>query len=83
MPARARASSRAVATKLGAALLETVGLGERLVGVGRNWHVRSRKKLLPAFVLVREDADVVLVCSRYARAIIQDDERKEAAMVPT
>ena len=67
--------------ELCAALLQAVRLGERLVGVGCRRHVRLRKELLQAFVLVREDADVVVKRLRHAPPIIQDDEREHAAMV--
>ena len=80
-PARARVSGGAVATKCSAALLQCVGLGGRLVSVCGYRHVRLRKELLQALVLVWQDADIVLESFRHALPIIQDDEGKEAAMI--
>jgi hypothetical protein len=62
-------------------LLQRVGLGGDLVGVGGHRHESLREALLQILVLVREDAGVVVERFGHAQAIIQDDERKEAAMV--
>ena len=81
LPARGRVSGGAAAAYLGSALLQAVGLGDRLVGVCGRGHMCLRKELLQAFMLVREDADIVAKGSRHSLPIIQDDDRKHAAMI--
>ena len=81
LPARARVAGGATAADLGAALLEAVGLRERLVGVGGRRHMRLREELLQALVLVRENADIVVKRLRHALPTIRDDEREHAAMI--
>jgi hypothetical protein len=45
--------------------------------------MRLRKELLQAFMLVRQDAGIVLKGLWHSLPIIQDDEGKHAAMVLT
>ena len=44
-------------------------------------HMRLRKELLQAFMLVRQDAGIVLEGLGHSLPVIQDDEGKHAAMI--
>ncbi len=80
LPARARVSGRDAASKRGASLLEGVGLGGSLVRACGRWHVRLEKELLQALLLVRADADIVVVGLRNLLTI-ENNEGEAAAMI--